>query len=222
MSLEITVVSAKDLKDVNLFTTMDVYAVVSIVSMIREHGTAQRTPVDKDCGSSPEWNYSMKFNIEEALAQPNGFYLYFRLKSDRRLLGDKEIGDVMVPIKELLDHNNGNEKVKSYDVKTPFGWGKGKLEKKGILNFSYKFGEKFENPVPQPTGTYKFGDLFEKPVPQLRRTYKFREEKFEKLVPQPRVPAAGPAMNKDKHRKKKKSSSESDCICCFEFNFDSD
>ncbi|OMO58460.1 C2 calcium-dependent membrane targeting [Corchorus olitorius] len=75
MSVEITVISTKDLKDVNLFTKMDVYAVVSIVSMIGQHGTAQRTPVDKDCGSNPKWNYSMKFNIEETLAQSNCLYL---------------------------------------------------------------------------------------------------------------------------------------------------
>ncbi|OMP03303.1 C2 calcium-dependent membrane targeting [Corchorus olitorius] len=142
-SLEITVISAKDLKDVNLFTKMDVYAVVSING---DHRTAQRTPIDKDCGSNPKWNYSMKFTIEEALAQQNRLNLNFRLKSDRQL-GDKEIGDVAIPIKELLDHNNGNGKGEqnvSYNVRLPNG------KPKGVLNFSYKFGEKFEKAVPQP------------------------------------------------------------------------
>ncbi|OMO68780.1 C2 calcium-dependent membrane targeting [Corchorus capsularis] len=125
-TLEITVISAKDLKDVNLFTKMDVYAVVSING---DHRTAQRTPIDKDCGSNPKWNYIMKFTIEEALAQQNRLNLNFRLKSDRQL-GDKEIGDVAVPIKELLDQNNGN----------------GKVEQNGAAATAY--------PYPPPPGAY--------------------------------------------------------------------
>ncbi|OMO68782.1 C2 calcium-dependent membrane targeting [Corchorus capsularis] len=139
--LEITVISASDLKCVNHFTKMDVYGVVSING---DHRTAQRTPVDKDCGSNPEWNHKMKFTIEEALAQQNRLNLFIHLKSDRHLR-DKEIGCVQVPIKELLDNNNGNEKIEqnvSYNVRLPNG------KAKGVLNFSYKFGEKFEKPVP--------------------------------------------------------------------------
>ncbi|XWS58164.1 hypothetical protein CRYUN_Cryun08bG0011500 [Craigia yunnanensis] len=141
--IEIRVISAKDLKDVNLFTKMDVYAVVSING---DHRTAQKTPVDKDCGSNPKWNYTMSFTIDEAGAHQNRLNLVFRLKSDRQL-GDKDIGTVQVPIKELLDHNNGNEKVEqnvSYSVRLPNG------KAKGNLDFSYKFGEKFNRPVQQP------------------------------------------------------------------------
>ncbi|XVF06047.1 hypothetical protein REPUB_Repub06bG0014600 [Reevesia pubescens] len=141
--LEVNVISAKDLKDVNLFTKMDVYAVVSING---DHRTSQKTPVDKDCGSNPKWNYTMKFTIDEAAANQNRLNLVFHLKSDRQL-GDRDIGTVQVPIKELLDYNNGNGKVEhnvSYSVRLA----NGKL--KGILNFSYKFGDKFIQPVPQP------------------------------------------------------------------------
>ncbi|XWS57515.1 hypothetical protein CRYUN_Cryun09bG0180800 [Craigia yunnanensis] len=141
--LEINVISAKDLKDVNLFTKMDVYAVVSING---DHRTTQITPLDKDCGSNPKWNYTVKFTIDEAAAHQNHLNLVFCLKSDR-MLGDKDIGTVQVPIKELLDQNNGNEKVEqkvSYNVRLPNG------KPKGVLNFSYKFGEKFNKPVPQP------------------------------------------------------------------------
>ncbi|XP_022719415.1 protein SRC2-like [Durio zibethinus] len=141
--LEINVRSAKDLKDVNLFTKMDVYAVVSING---DHRTTQKTPVDKDCGCNPEWNYTMKFTIDEAAVHQNHLNLVFRLKSDRQL-GDKDIGTVYVPIKELLDQNNGNGKIEqhvSYNVRLPNG------KAKGILNFSYKFGEKFNKAVPQP------------------------------------------------------------------------
>ncbi|XVE63045.1 hypothetical protein DITRI_Ditri06bG0168200 [Diplodiscus trichospermus] len=144
--LEINVISATDLKDVNLFSKMDVYAVVSING---DHRTTQKTHVDKDCGSNPTWNHAMKFTIDEAAIahQNRRLDLVFRLKCDRQL-GDKDIGTVQVPIKELLDHNNGSGKVEqhvSYSVRLANG------KAKGVLNFSYKFGEKFSMPAPQPS-----------------------------------------------------------------------
>ncbi|KAE8675399.1 P-loop containing nucleoside triphosphate hydrolases superfamily protein [Hibiscus syriacus] len=142
--LEINLHSAKDLKNVNLFTKMNVYAVVSING---ERLTAQKSPVDKDCGANPNWDYAMKMTIDEAIARRNHHNLVIRLKSDR-MLRDKEIGTVQVPIRELLDHNDGNGKVDyqnvSYSVRLPNG------KTKGVLNFSYKFGETFTMPVVPP------------------------------------------------------------------------
>ncbi|XVF41891.1 hypothetical protein PTKIN_Ptkin01aG0316800 [Pterospermum kingtungense] len=161
--IEIKVISAKDLKDVNLFTKMDVYAVVSING---DYRTAQRTPVDKDCGSNPKWNYTMRFTIDEAIARQNRLYLVFTLKSERQL-GDRDIGTVQVPIKELLDQNdNKGEHNVSYSVKRPNG------KPKGVVDFSYKFGDKFNQPVPQPPPVpgaeavfvNKHGDNDHKPV----------------------------------------------------------
>ncbi|KAL4351436.1 hypothetical protein GQ457_06G023720 [Hibiscus cannabinus] len=134
--LEINVVSAKDLKDVNLFTKMDVYVVVSING---DYRSAQRTPADKGSGSNPEWNCTVKFTVDEAAVRRNGLSLVFHLKSERQL-GDRDIGTVQVPVKELLDNDNGNGKVHrnvSYSVRLPNG------KAKGMLNFGYKFGEKF-------------------------------------------------------------------------------
>ncbi|XVF57494.1 hypothetical protein PTKIN_Ptkin06aG0209700 [Pterospermum kingtungense] len=143
--LVINVKSAKDLKNVNVFTKMDVYAIVSINGDPR---TAQRTPVDKNCGSKPKWNYTMKFTIDEAGLHQNQLNLVFYLKSDR-VLGDRNIGAVQVPIKELFGHNNGKEESEeqvSYSVRLPNG------KPKGVLDFSYKFGEKFSHHVPQSPG----------------------------------------------------------------------
>ncbi|GMI79537.1 soybean gene regulated by cold-2, SOYBEAN GENE REGULATED BY COLD-2 [Hibiscus trionum] len=139
--LEINVNSAKDLKDVNLFTKMDVYAVVSING---DYRSAQRTPVDKGSGANPEWNCTLKFTVDEASVRRNGLSLVFHLKSER-VFGDKDIGTVKVPVKELLDDDNGNGKVQqnvSYAVKLPNG------KVKGVLNFSYKFGDKFDAQFP--------------------------------------------------------------------------
>ncbi|KAE8678177.1 P-loop containing nucleoside triphosphate hydrolases superfamily protein [Hibiscus syriacus] len=142
--LEINLHCAKDLKNVNIFTKMNVYAVVSING---DRRTAQKTPIDKECGAYPNWNYTMNMTIDEAIARRNHHNLVIRLKSGR-MLGDKEIGTVQVPIKDLLDHNDGNAKVGyqnvSYSVRLPNG------KTKGVLNFSYKFGEQFTMPAVAP------------------------------------------------------------------------
>ncbi|RVW55612.1 Protein SRC2 [Vitis vinifera] len=98
-TLEINVISAKDLKDVNLISKMDVYVVVSINGDSR---SKQKTPVDRDGGTNPTWNFPMKFTVDESAAQQNRLTLSFKLRCERTL-GDKDIGEVNVPIKELLD-----------------------------------------------------------------------------------------------------------------------
>lgn len=137
--LEIKILSAKDLKSVNHFTKMDVYVVGSISG---DRRTAQRTNVDKDGGTSPKWNYPMKFTLDESLLQQNRLTLDLQLRSDRTL-GDKEIGSVHVPIKELIDNAAGNKSDRSvtYKVVKPSG------KPKGTLDFSYKFGEPFAAPA---------------------------------------------------------------------------
>ncbi|KAE8668863.1 P-loop containing nucleoside triphosphate hydrolases superfamily protein [Hibiscus syriacus] len=146
--LEINVISAKDLKDVNLFTKMDVYVVVSING---DYRSAQRTPADKGSGSNPEWNCTMKFTVDEAAVRQNGLSLVFHLKSERQL-GDRDIGTVQFPVKELLDDINGKV---SCPVRLPNG------KAKGVLNFGYKFGEKFDG---QPSVTVAGATNVEKPA----------------------------------------------------------
>ncbi|GLT50459.1 hypothetical protein SLA2020_239450 [Shorea laevis] len=135
--LETTLISAEDLKDVNLVSKMDVYAVVTINGNPK---TKQKSPVDKDCGSNPKWNYTKKFTVEEAAANQNRLNLVIRLWS-KRLLGDIVIGDVLVPIKEFLDCE---EKVSVYNVRLLNG------KVKGTLNLCCKTVEKFSVPVAAP------------------------------------------------------------------------
>ena len=144
-NLEITVCSAKDLKDVNMFSKMDVYVVVMIAEDPR---TKQKTPVDRDGGKSPKWNHKMKFVVHEAAAKQNRLTLVFQIKSDRAL-GDRDIGEISVPVKELLDSDGDGEvdqpmkteRIASYSVRTPSG------KTKGTLDFSYKIGEKVDAPA---------------------------------------------------------------------------
>ncbi|KAH7578380.1 hypothetical protein JRO89_XS01G0374700 [Xanthoceras sorbifolium] len=136
-SLEITVVSAKGLKKVKHLSRMDVYVTASISG---DQPTEQKTPVDKDGGTSPKWNHSMKFKIDETLAQTNMhlFTIIFKIKCDRTLRGDREIGEVHVAVKELLDNasDDNSPKYVTYPVRNPSG------KQKGELNFIFKFGDK--------------------------------------------------------------------------------
>lgn len=148
--LDIVIKSAKDLKDVNLFSKMDVYAVVKIDGDHNLKSSKQKTNVDKDCGPNPKWNFPMKFTIDNAAAQQNRLTLVVKLKSDGSF-GDKEIGEVHVPIRELLDGFGDAKGMKNltYGVRTSSG------KAKGMLEFSYQFGEKFastEHKQKQATG----------------------------------------------------------------------
>ncbi|KAK4586740.1 hypothetical protein RGQ29_023776 [Quercus rubra] len=143
-TLELNVVSAKDLKDVNLFSKMDVYVVVSLSGDSHHHKQKAKTNVAKGSGTNPSWNFPMKFTIEEYAAQQNRLTLEFNLRCDRSL-GDKDIGVVYVPIQELLN-STGDKSMKfvSYQVRKPSG------KPQGELNFSYKFGEKISNATVAP------------------------------------------------------------------------
>ncbi|XP_060169190.1 protein SRC2-like [Lycium barbarum] len=140
--LDINVISAKNIKNVNTFSKMDVYAEVSISSYsIKSH--KQKTFIDKNSGTNPKWNHSMKFTLDESSLTKPGLHLIIRLKSERTL-GDKEIGEVSVPIHDLFNKSTSNgstaERFVQYPVITESG------KPKGNLKFSYKFGEKFTAP----------------------------------------------------------------------------
>ncbi|XP_075658779.1 protein SRC2 homolog [Castanea sativa] len=134
--LDITINSAKGLQDVNLFFKMEVYAVVSIqdYNITRDNTCMQITPIDKDRGRNPEWNSPMKFFVNTFASQLSRLTLVVELKADKKF-GNKDIGEVQVPIKELLDSfvESNNERSVSYSIITPSG------EAQGLLYFTYKF-----------------------------------------------------------------------------------
>ena len=77
----------------------------------------------------------MKFYVNTFASQQNRLILVVELKADKKL-GNKDIGEVQVPMKELLDRfgESNNEILSvSYSVITPSG------EAKGLLYFTYKF-----------------------------------------------------------------------------------
>ncbi|KAF5957578.1 hypothetical protein HYC85_004803 [Camellia sinensis] len=138
--LDITVISAEDLKDVNLISKMDVYVVVSLPN---DPKSTRQTPVDKDGGKSPKWNHRISLSLPTSSL--SSLSLLFNIIS-KRPLGNRPIGHITLPLSQLLDSDSdshsaaaddGSERVVEYQVKTPSG------KPKGTLKFSYKFGESF-------------------------------------------------------------------------------
>ncbi|KAL6139216.1 hypothetical protein ACLB2K_064493 [Fragaria x ananassa] len=145
---EITLIGANDIKDVNTFSKMDVYAVVT-VSGAGVRKQKLRTPVHKDGGTSPKWNHTLKFTLDDAALVSDRVKIKIKLISDRTF-GPTKIGKAVVPAKELLQSEKANgEKPVSYLVVTP----KGKT--KGSVSFGYKFGEKFSAPLPVQPEAHK-------------------------------------------------------------------
>ncbi|GMH08321.1 hypothetical protein Nepgr_010161 [Nepenthes gracilis] len=170
-ALELNVLSASNLKNVNLFSKMELYVVVYV-----DGGSAakHKTPVDRDGDKVATWNYPINLTINELAAQQNRLTLVFHIHC-RRALGDKLVGEVRVPVRDLLATSTGDGKPQSvsYQVRTPSG------KPKGVLNFSYKFGDKVTQrdvpvtayPLPRPTTTttvrpaYGFAEQFPTPPP---------------------------------------------------------
>ncbi|KAI3445353.1 hypothetical protein Pfo_002018 [Paulownia fortunei] len=137
--LNITVISADGLKDVKLFSKMDVYAEVSIAGYPQ---SKKRTFVDKNCGTDPKWNHRMEFIVDEPYLTKPGLSLLFQLKAERSFGSDKEIGSVTVPVHELFKPDSeAEDRVVEYQLHTTSG------KPKGSLKFSFRFGEKFTQQV---------------------------------------------------------------------------
>ncbi|KAK4380021.1 hypothetical protein RND71_001883 [Anisodus tanguticus] len=151
-TLEINVMSGKDLNKVNLITKMDVYVVVSISGADDRSNQKIKTHVDHDGDNNPTWNFPIKFTIDYNAAVQNRLHLGFNIRC-QRALGDKDIGEVDVPIKELLEsHNsNGSKQFVSYQIRKPSG------KPKGQLTFSYQFSDKI-------TGNYAVDAKIDNPV----------------------------------------------------------
>ncbi|XP_020254828.1 protein SRC2-like [Asparagus officinalis] len=133
--LEVTLISAKDLANVNVFSKMEVYAVATISSS--DTTSKKKTPVDREGSKNPTWNCELEFNVMEYDVERA--VLHVVLKSERAL-GDRDIGEVIVPVCELLEGGDFDKKVPaaqfvSYQVRKNTG------KAKGVLNISYKFGE---------------------------------------------------------------------------------
>lgn len=145
--LEITVISATDLKNVNLFMKMAVFVEVYICGGHEESPTSrQKTRMDRTGDCNPEWNHRFKFIVEEASIFRS--FINFHLKAERGIV-DKIIGVVRIPLMDLLQDSINNKTSQDieaeYQVLTTAG------KAKGSLKISFRFGEKFIQQVEATT-----------------------------------------------------------------------
>lgn len=126
-SLEVTIISAKDLKKVSFFSKMSVYAIATISGA--DPGDIRRTVPDREGGRSPNWGTVIRFVIRSL--DP---HLALRIVlCSEGFFRDHDVGEVLIPVNDLIESGgNGEEKLVSYQVCRPSG------RPKGVLNLSYK------------------------------------------------------------------------------------
>ncbi|GAV82591.1 C2 domain-containing protein [Cephalotus follicularis] len=144
-SLDLKLISCRHLKAFNFFHKLSVYAVVSIINdevkkkEKQQHSLQQKkTPIDRKGGSNPEWNHMMQFDLKslQLSDHTNHLFLQFDIWSECVKIGKISIGEVHVPLKDLLDEFNGAVRFISYQVRSSKG------KPNGVLNFSYKVNGK--------------------------------------------------------------------------------
>ncbi|KAH7655000.1 C2 domain-containing protein [Dioscorea alata] len=144
-TLDITLISAKDLKDVNLFSKMEVYAVVSIDGNRRN---VQRTTPDRHGGANPAWNATLRLPLPPDDPARHAVVIVLRAE---RALGDRDVGEVHIPLTEFLSGSGGGKTPQfvSYQVRKPSG------KAKGVLNISFKISDAVAaTSVPVPPSAY--------------------------------------------------------------------
>ncbi|KAM0841976.1 hypothetical protein ACQ4PT_058670 [Festuca glaucescens] len=129
--LEVTLISAKDLKKVTVFSKMRVYAVASISGGDPRTPT-HRTHSDRHGGRNPMWHAPLRFPIPIA-ADPRGLALHVLLRSERSF-GDRDVGEVLIPVEDLFAAASpaGEHRHFSYQVRRPMSG-----RKRGVLHISY-------------------------------------------------------------------------------------
>ncbi|KAG2239138.1 hypothetical protein Bca4012_023909 [Brassica carinata] len=152
LAIELVIKCAKDIKKVNVFDEMHVYASVTIREGKKTVKHRRDTPIAFSAYQNPKWDHAVKFSLDEALARDGCLLLVVELMSHRPILGDKHIGEVNVSIQDLLrlrpppltkgDGSNDMMLV-TEDVSTSSG-------KKGTLAFTYRFIRK-QVTVPKPS-----------------------------------------------------------------------
>ncbi|KAL5228342.1 hypothetical protein ABZP36_016607 [Zizania latifolia] len=132
--MDLKLVSASDLKRVTLFSRMRVYVVASI-SGSDIPMPMHSTNADRNGGRNPVWNTVLQFPVP-AVADNRGLALHVMLRSQRAFGGHRDVGEVFIPLNDLLAgaHEGGEPKPASYQVRRPMS---GRAH--GVLYFSYKF-----------------------------------------------------------------------------------
>lgn len=143
-SMELKLMSCKDVSGFNFFQKLSVYALVSLVShdpnKKLEPNQQQRTPTVREGDGDPEWNHEMRFDLHQVSVEDcDHAFIHFDLRHQGVMFGDKDIGEVHVPLKDLVEESNGVVRFVNYQVRNCEG------KPNGVLSFSYKVNGKGKN-----------------------------------------------------------------------------
>ncbi|KAM0913582.1 hypothetical protein ACQ4PT_012078 [Festuca glaucescens] len=134
--LEVTLLSAKDLKNVNLITRMEVYAVATISG---DPITRQCTLPDPYGGRNPTWNATLRFDVPPTAEEAKGRCLHILLRAERPFSPDRDVGEVIVPLPEVLTDGGlgapNMPQFASYQVRKVH-----RTETRGLLYLTYRLG----------------------------------------------------------------------------------
>ncbi|KAG9447334.1 hypothetical protein H6P81_013462 [Aristolochia fimbriata] len=135
-TIDLKLISCKDLKAFNFFQKLSVYAVVALGTGDGEKGNRkqqqQKTPIDREGGRNPQWNHEFRFDLSQI---PSGGLFSLFIEIDLLCEGmfvDKNVGEVRVPVSDLIGESRGLTRFVSYQVRCADG------KPNGVLNFSYK------------------------------------------------------------------------------------
>ncbi|KAI3825861.1 hypothetical protein L1987_07553 [Smallanthus sonchifolius] len=138
--LDITVISASGLENFLFFFRTRVYVVVSLIN----GNSVVEKKTHSTHGRNPKWNHRIKFPVEESAIYTTTLLFVLR---QHRLCGDRDIGEVSIPVSELLEANSGSsEHVVDYQVQSMRG------KSVGTFTFCHQFREKV-CPARDATGT---------------------------------------------------------------------
>uniref|UniRef100_A0ACD5YY75 Uncharacterized protein n=1 Tax=Avena sativa TaxID=4498 RepID=A0ACD5YY75_AVESA len=142
--MALSLVSGHNLKDVNVFSRVEVYALGSVCGDPR---TLKKTKTDRDGARHPTWGSDDTFWFPVPptadVAYGSGACLHVLLRTERLFsFGDRDVGEVYIPLAELLagacDSGAATEWQRaSYQVRKVQCAGAGH---RGTLKVAYRFG----------------------------------------------------------------------------------
>lgn len=153
-TINLTVISASDLKKVSTFGKQSSYAVAYVYT-----NRKQTSKVDHDGGVNPTWNSRLVLEADEEQIRSGRSHITLELHS-HGTFGGKLIGTATIPLSDIAKEGASTPQFMAFEVHRPSG------KVQGIVNVSVALGEKrtiqvYQNRLPPQgypqAGAYPMG-----------------------------------------------------------------
>ena len=180
-ALELVIRSAQGLRNVHNLHQIRKLKPFALVS-IRDNNnnlcsSEEPTRVDSEGNTNPNWNFHVTFNIDITRVKENHLALVVKLKS-RRKSGDKDIGEVRVPIAELEGFGDADAVAERHLSRNVGNLDGTPQQGGGSLNFSYRFGPFGDTVQHPPASTANIGNYATQNAQQRPGTVRRFAERF--------------------------------------------